>query len=87
MASFIMRPARNPLDTVPRTRRELLQHIWSKADLHCVDLLKAGNQWVIQAGNIQTATHVRGLQDLSFTAWENRCRAAMSQFNHKPQRT
>lgn len=65
-------PHKNPDNTVPRTRRQLLQHIWSNKELEGCDIVKVGPVYSITCGTISTATYVRALDDFSFTAWEKK---------------
>ena len=62
-------PTKHP-HKAPRTRRELLSHIWSFG-IDC-DVFKEGPYYAIRMGRTISATHIRCINDFSFSAWLNK---------------
>lgn len=60
--------ARNP-EGSPRTRRELLSHIWAHTDLRDTNVFKEGPFYAMRVGRVIAATHVRTIDAMTFNGW------------------
>lgn len=62
-----IRPAKDPGTRCPRTRKELLAHLWG-IGLYA-NVFKEGPFWAIQYGNVIAATHRRRIDWDTFDQW------------------
>jgi hypothetical protein len=67
--TFTAGRAKDPLKC-PRTRRELLQHLWAAPDLHDTNVFKEGPYYTVRKGRVTAATHTRTIDSRSFAGWE-----------------
>jgi hypothetical protein len=67
--------AKNP-DSRPRTRRELLAHLWARGIatgnvvLQACNVFKEGPFYAVHSGHIIAATHSRTIDSRTFSDWE-----------------
>jgi hypothetical protein len=64
-----IQPAKAP-QKAPKTRRALLSHLWGRGYTD-VYIWREGPMYIMLAGRIVTATHIRRITDMSFAQWEN----------------
>jgi hypothetical protein len=65
-----IKPAKNPA-AHPRTRRELLAHLWGEGITDC-DIYKEGARYTIKRGRTLAATGTRRINTFSFTEWQRK---------------
>jgi hypothetical protein len=53
----------------PRTRRELLSHVWAHTDLRDTDVFKEGPFYAARKGRVIAATHSRTIDSRTFAEW------------------
>jgi hypothetical protein len=61
---------RNPDTERPRTRRELLKYLWFDRDVTDCNIFKEGPYYAVQAGRVIGATHMRTIDSMTFSQWE-----------------
>lgn len=64
-----IRPHRTPDRSCPRTRRELLAHVWAHPDLHDTNVFKEGPFYAARKGRTISATHLRTIDSKTFDGW------------------
>ena len=57
-----------PPDKRPRTRKELLQHLW--AIIPDCNIFKEGPFYAVRHGRVIAATHTRCIDSRTFAGWE-----------------
>jgi hypothetical protein len=67
--------ARDPEHRAPRTRRELLSHLWALPDLKDCNVFKEGPFYALRVGRVIAATHLRTIDSLTFNQWAQRARS------------
>lgn len=72
-----IKPARDP-NRAPRTRREVLSHIWACPGLESANIFKEGAFYAIRTKTGTAATHRRCIGAVSFATWEAEVRAALA---------
>jgi hypothetical protein len=65
-----IKPAKNP-SAHPRTRRELLAHLWGVGITGC-NVYKEGAFYTIKRGRTLAATGVRRINTFSFSEWQRK---------------
>lgn len=72
-----IKPAKDPENTFPRTRRELLSHLWG-VGLGTANIFREGAVYAPQCGGMISATHLRRIGSWSFADWEKEAKFTAS---------
>jgi hypothetical protein len=74
-----IRPAKDSANRCPRTRRELLAHLWG-IGLYA-NVFKEGPVWAIQYDTVVAATHRRRINWDTYDQWAQMVRGVKDGFN------